>query len=230
MVLKNAAAGRFINIYPKGKDILLPRPISISEINEDGLTLVFGLVGRGTQELAAAQAGDSIRISTPLGNGFDIQRMGFSDEEKHVKQIVLFGGGIGTPPLVELAKQLRLEGCRKIAAVTGFKKDSFLTAELLAAGARVYAALETQGQNVLDKFRQEGLAADYAFACGPLPMLRALAGYFENRTALQVSIEERMGCGYGACAGCVCHTKSGLRRVCCDGPVFMADEVKWNEQ
>lgn len=230
LAAENAAAGKFINIYPQGKDILLPRPISISEIHADGLTLVFGIAGKGTQEFAAMQAGETLRISTPLGNGFDIQHMELYGERRSCGSIVLLGGGIGTPPLVELTKALRSRGHRNIVAVIGFKEEAFLFDELKSHGADVFVALETEGQNVLDRLTQAGLDADYAFACGPLPMLKALAAHFQKENVpLQVSMEERMGCGYGACVGCVCRTHAGQKRVCCDGPVFLADEVKWNE-
>lgn len=224
-VAQSANAGQFVNLYPKSKSTLLPRPISISEIGETTLTLVYGVVGEGTKEFASYQAGDSIRLSTALGTGYQIQ---------DVKTHVLVGGGIGVPPLVELAK--RIEG-EKIA-VLGFRDEPFLVEALEKAGAKVYIATDS-GQagfkgNVVELIKHEGITGDYYYSCGPKPMLRSLASYCESvNTPIQVSLEERMGCGYGACVGCVCKTKDksekgyAHKKVCKDGPVFVGSEVVW---
>ncbi len=226
-VAQAARAGQFVNLYPSSKSTILPRPISISEIGEETITLVYGVVGEGTREFAALKAGDVIRISTPLGNGYDVQ--------KQVKTSVLVGGGIGVPPLVELAKQIPGE---KIA-VLGFREEPFLVETLESLGVKVYVATDSgkvgfKG-NVIDLIKAEGIAGDYFYSCGPKVMLRALADYCESvDVPVQVSLEERMGCGYGACVGCVCKTKAKTekgyeqKKVCKDGPVFLGSEVKWD--
>lgn len=224
-VAKSADVGQFVNLYPKSKSTLLPRPISISEIDEETLTLVYGVVGEGTAEFASYEALDTIRLSTALGTGYKIQE---------VKTHVLVGGGIGVPPLVELAKRIRGE---KIA-VLGFRDEPFLIEELEKAGAKVYVATDSGNYgfkgNVVELIKNEGIKGDYYYSCGPKPMLRALTTYCESiDTPIQVSLEERMGCGYGACVGCVCKTKDKSekgyeqKKVCKDGPVFLGSEVVW---
>lgn len=226
-VAKDARPGQFVNLYPASKSILLPRPISICEIGETTLTLVYGVVGEGTLEFSKLQAGETIRISSSLGNGYSLQ-----DAETSV----LVGGGIGVPPLVELAKQLK---GNKIA-VLGFRDEPFLVEALEALGVKVYVATDSgkvgfKG-NVLELIEKEGIKGDYFYSCGPKVMLRALANYCESKNVpVQVSMEERMGCGYGACVGCVCKTKANTekgiehKKVCKDGPVFLGSEVKWDE-
>ncbi len=227
-VASSARAGQFVNLYPESKSTLLPRPISISEIGEDTITLVYGVVGEGTREFSKLTAGDTIRVSTPLGNGYNVQ--------KEAKVSVLVGGGIGVPPLVELAKQIPGE---KIA-VLGFRDEPFLVETLENLGVKVYIATDSgrvgfKG-NVIDCIKAEGISGDYFYSCGPKVMLRALADYCESvNVPVQVSLEERMGCGYGACVGCVCKTKANnekgfeQKKVCKDGPVFLGSEVKWDE-
>ena len=227
-VAQTARAGQFVNLYPRSKSTILPRPISISEIGEETLTLVYGVVGEGTKEFSQLVAGDTIRISTPLGNGYNVK--------KEVQTSILVGGGIGVPPLVELAKQIPGE---KIA-VLGFREEPFLVDTLESLGVKVYIATDSgkvgfKG-NVLDFIKAEGIKGDYFYSCGPKVMLRALADYCESVSVpVQVSLEERMGCGYGACVGCTCKTKANnekgyeQKKVCKDGPVFLGSEVKWDE-
>lgn len=234
MVIQNkeiaaaASCGQFVNLYPRAKHTLLPRPISISEIGEDIITLVYGVVGEGTKEFSGYQAGETIRLSSAVGIGFKPQP---------AKTAVLVGGGIGVPPLVELAKQLT---CSKIAVI-GFRDEPFLKEELEKAGAKVYIATDSgkvgfKG-NVIELIKAEGIEGDYFYSCGPKVMLRALAAYCEKKNIpVQVSLEERMGCGYGACVGCVCKVKDSEKsagyehkKVCKDGPVFLGSEVVWDE-
>ena len=226
-VAGTAHCGQFVNVYPKSKSTILPRPISISEIGEDTITLVYGVVGEGTREFMQYATGDSIRISTALGNGYTVQKAPVS---------VLVGGGIGVPPLVELAKSIQGE---KIA-VLGFREDPILVETLEQLGVKVYVATDSgkvgfKG-NVIDLIKAEGIKGDYFYACGPKVMLRALAEYCEEKgLPVQVSMEERMGCGYGVCVGCVTKIKADnekgfiLKKVCKDGPVFLGSEVKWDE-
>ena len=226
-VAENAKCGQFVNVYPESKSTLLPRPISICEVGETTITLVYGVVGEGTKEFSKLVTGDTIRISSALGNGYDVQEALVS---------VLVGGGIGVPPLVELAKHIPGE---KIA-VLGFRDEPFLVKELENLGVKVYVATDTgkvgfKG-NVIELIKAEGIKGDYFYSCGPKVMLKALAAYCaEVDVPVQVSLEERMGCGYGACVGCVCKTKANTekgfehKKVCKDGPVFLGSEVKWDE-
>ena len=223
-----ARCGQFINVYPKDASTILPRPISISEVGEETLTIVYSVVGKGTDEFSHYQTGDNIRISTPLGNGYDVV--------EEAKVSVLVGGGIGVPPLVELAKQIKGE---KIA-VLGFREDPILVETLEKLGVKVYIATDSgkvgfKG-NVVELIESEGITGDQFYACGPKVMLRALASHCEKaKVPVQVSMEERMGCGYGVCVGCVVKIKSEdekgytLKKVCKDGPVFLGSEVKWDE-
>ncbi len=225
-VAKDARCGQFVNVYPASKSTLLPRPISISEIGEETITLVYGVVGEGTREFSRLITGDTIRISTALGNGYTVKEAPVS---------VLVGGGIGVPPLVELAKNISGE---KIA-VLGFRETPFLVEALEALGVKVYIATDSgkvgfKG-NVVELIEAEKIEGDYFYSCGPKVMLKALAGYCEAKgVPVQVSLEERMGCGYGACVGCVCKTKASNekgfehKKVCKDGPVFLGNEVKWD--
>lgn len=226
-VAQSAKCGQFVNVYPRSKSTLLPRPISISEIGEGTITLVYGVVGEGTREFSKLITGDSVRISTALGNGYSVQEAEVS---------VLVGGGIGVPPLVELAKNIKGQ---KIA-VLGFREDPILVEALEALGVKVYVATDTgkvgfKG-NVIELIKAEGIKGDYFYACGPKVMLRALSNYCESQNIpIQVSMEERMGCGYGACVGCVCKIKTATekgfehKKVCKEGPVFLGSEVKWDE-
>ncbi|MGL4363483.1 MAG: dihydroorotate dehydrogenase electron transfer subunit [Cellulosilyticaceae bacterium] len=224
-IAENAKPGQFVNIYTKSESMLLPRPISLCEIGKTTVTLVYGVVGKGTKEFATYKAGDSIRISSALGNGYKIQKSDVS---------ILVGGGIGVPPLLELSKHL--EG--KKIAILGFRDEPFLVEELEAQGVTVYVATDSGKAgfkgNVVQLMEKEGIVGDYCYSCGPKPMLRALTDFCESKNMpVQVSLEERMGCGYGACVGCVCKTKTTdekgyeLKKVCKDGPVFLGSEVSW---
>ena len=221
-----AKAGQFISMYTNDSGKLLPRPISICEIDKENkqLRVVYRVTGEntGTEQFSKLVAGDEIEILGPLGNGFPLKE----------KKAFLIGGGIGIPPMLELAKQLNAE--KQI--VVGYRDELFLTKELSENGT-VYVATEdgsagTKG-NVLDAIRENGLTADIIYACGPTPMLRALKTYAEeNDIECYISMEERMACGIGACLACVCkskekdyHTNVHNKRICKDGPVFLATEV-----
>ena len=222
----SAKAGQFISMYTNDSGKLLPRPISICEIDKENkqLRVVYRVTGEntGTEQFSKLVSGDEIEILGPLGNGFPLKE----------KKAFLIGGGIGIPPMLELAKQLDAE--KQI--VVGYRDELFLTEELSENG-EVYVATEdgsagTNG-NVLDAIRENGLTADIMYACGPTPMLRALKTYAEeNNIECYISMEERMACGIGACLACVCkskekdhHTNVHNKRICKDGPVFLATEV-----
>lgn len=220
-----AVPGQFISVYTKDAGKLLPRPISICEIDKANhrLRIVYRVAGGGTEQFSAYGTGDTLEILGPLGNGFPLKE----------KKAFLMGGGIGIPPMVELAKQLSCE-CQIIA---GYRDELFLTEELQKYG-ELYIATEdgsagTKG-NVMDAVAENGLHADIIYACGPKPMLRAIKAYAEEHDIeCYVSMEERMACGIGACLACVCQSKDvddhshvHNKRICKDGPVFLATEVE----
>ena len=227
-IAAQARPGQFVSVYCNDGGHLLPRPISLCEIDQEKgtLHLVYRVVGKGTEMFAALKAGDSVEVLGPLGNGFPM-------EEAEGKRVFLIGGGIGVPPMLETAKQLKGEP----VMVMGYRDELFLTDEMKKAGELVIATEDgsagTKG-NVLDAIRENDLKADMIFACGPKPMLRALKAYgLENNIPCYVSMEERMACGVGACLGCVCqstevddHSQVKNKRVCKDGPVFLSTEVE----
>lgn len=223
-----AVPGQFISVYTKDTGKLLPRPISLCQVDKEKgqLRIVYRVVGAGTSQFSAYQAGDDIEIMGPLGNGFPLERAAG-------KKVFLIGGGIGIPPMLELARQL---DCEK-QAVLGYRDVLFLNDEF-EKFSDVYVATEdgsagTKG-NVLDAIRENGLKADVIFACGPTPMLRALKAYAEeHEIECWLSLEEKMACGIGACLACVCQSKEvdehshvHNKRICKDGPVFLAQEVE----
>ncbi len=222
-----AVPGQFISIYSNSGEKLLPRPISICEIDKEAgsLRVVYRVVGKGTEEFSHLTAGDTVDILGPLGNGFPL-------EEGHA---IVVGGGIGVPPMLELAKQLP----GTVTAVMGYRNDDlFLTEEFTDVAAELVIATDdgsvgTHG-TVVDAIKENELTADVIYACGPKPMLRALAAWAaEEGIKCYVSMEERMACGVGACLGCVCqstevddHSHVKNKRVCADGPVFLSTEIE----
>ncbi len=224
-----AVPGQFISVYSNDGSRLLPRPISLCEIDKEkqALRIVYRVAGKGTAEFAQYNKGDKIEILGPLGNGFPLERA-------EGKKVFLIGGGIGIPPMVELSKQLPGEK----TVIAGYRDDKLFLKEELEQNAAFYAATEdgsagTKG-NVLDSVRENKLVADVIYACGPTPMLRALKAYAQERDIeCWISMEERMACGIGACLACVCQSKEvdehshvHNKRVCKDGPVFLATEVE----
>lgn len=226
---KEAVPGQFIGVYPKDKSTLLPRPISICETDKErgALRLVYRIAGKGTEEFSGYGAGGSVEILGVLGNGFPLEKA------PEGGTAFLIGGGIGVPPVLELAKRLPCE--KKI--VVGYRdSDTFLREELEKYG-QLYIASEDGSVgikgNVMDAIRENGLKADILYACGPMPMLRAVKDYAQKTgIPAYISLEERMACGVGACLGCVCkttrrdaHSHVNNARICTDGPVFEAGEV-----
>lgn len=224
-IAKEAKAGQFVSVYSKDGSKLLPRPISLCEVEKvtGSIRLVYRVVGFGTKEFSRLRAEDTVEVMGPLGNGFD----------KKDKKAILIGGGIGIPPMLQLAKELK---CEK-SIVVGFRDETFLMEDLEKHGM-VYVASEdgntgVQG-NVLDAIREYGIKGDIIYACGPTPMLRAIKEYaLANDFEAQLSLEEKMACGIGACLACVCQSKEvdehshvHNKRICKDGPVFDAREVE----
>ncbi len=219
-----AKPGQFISLYSADKAHLLPRPISICEAEgEKGtLRIVYRVVGYGTDEFSHMGAGDRVKVTGPLGNGYTLKD----------KEAILVAGGIGIPPMLDLAKRLDV----KKTIVLGYRDERFLDKEFEAYGKVILATEDgsagTKG-NVLDAIREQQVKGDIIYACGPTPMLRALKAYaMEEGLEAQISLEEKMACGIGACLACVCrstetdgHSLVHNKRICKDGPVFDAREV-----
>lgn len=214
--------GQFVDIALDGH--YLRRPISVCDYDSGTLTLIYKVVGEGTDRMSRMTEGAQLDLLTGLGNGFDTSMPS--------QRPLLVGGGVGVPPLYNLAKKLIAEA-KPVRVVLGFNTVSevFYEAEFRALGCRVTVATAdgTLGEKgfVTTALAHEGIDFDYFYACGPLPMLRALCDA-TGEIPGQLSFEERMGCGFGACMGCTCRTRSGYKRVCKEGPVFTKDEVVWS--
>lgn len=212
------APGQFVNIKLSG--LYLRRPISVCDVEGDVLTILYKVVGQGTEAMAAMQEG-ALDILTGLGNGYDTSVSGAKP--------LLLGGGVGVPPMYGLCKKLVEEG-KKVRAVLGFntKDEIFYEAEFKALG------VETVVTTVDGSYGQKGFVTDamgedytYFYTCGPEPMLKAV--YKSTKTEGQLSFEERMGCGFGACMGCSCKTIYGNKRICKEGPVLRKEEILWEK-
>ena len=225
-IADEARPGQFISVYSQDGSRLLPRPISICEADPDEgrLRIVYRIAGKGTDEFSKYVSGDPIDIMGPLGNGFP----------QEGENVFLIGGGIGVPPMLEMAKQLN---CEK-QIILGYRDENLFLRDEFEAYGEVFVATEdgsvgTKG-NVLDAIREQNLTADVIYACGPTPMLRALKAYAaEHGIECWLSLEEKMACGVGACLACVCkskevdgHSHVHNKRICKDGPVFKAEEVE----
>lgn len=248
-IAKGARPGQFVNVYCRDGSRLLPRPISVCETKKEkgALRIVYRVAGKGTEEFSRLRAGDAVAVLGPLGNGFPLNvceaGTGTADNigtdtktgtAGNGRKAFLIGGGIGIPPMLELAKRL---SCEK-EIVLGYRDNEIFLAEEFSPHGRVTIATEDGSAgvrgNVLDAIRENGLKADVLFACGPKPMLKAVKAFAaEAGVEAWLSLEERMACGVGACLGCVCkskeideHTFVHNKRVCKDGPVFRAEEVE----
>ncbi len=213
-------AGQFVNIALDG--LFLRRPISVCDYDEHSLKIIYKIVGKGTAQMATLKPNTELDLLTGLGNGFDTK----TDCQKPL----LVGGGVGVPPLYHLAKKLIAQG-KRVSVVLGFNSadEVFYADEFEALGANVYLATADGSRGckgfVTDAISENKIDFDYFYACGPLPMLRAL--YEATDTDGEMSFEERMGCGFGACMGCTCKTKNGHKRLCKEGPVLKKDEIVW---
>lgn len=212
------APGQFVNLTVEG--CYLRRPISVYDWDENTITIIYKVVGEGTEKMAQWEAGYKCDVLTGLGNGFDMSKSG--DEP------VLIGGGVGIPPMFGLAKRLIAKG-KKVKVILGFNKESeiFCKNEFEAIGAETYVTT-VDGSVGIKGFVTDALkdmTYSYFYTCGPMPMFKAI----ENTavTSGQYSFEERMGCGFGACMGCSCKTKYGNKRICKDGPVLEREEIIW---
>ena len=212
------APGQFVNIQLEG--LFLRRPISVCDVERDVLTIIYKVIGKGTEAMSKMEGG-KLDILTGLGNGYDLTAAGDNP--------VLLGGGVGVPPMYLLAKKLVAAG--KIPTVIlGFnkKEEVFYEEEFKALGCKVLVTT-VDGSYGIQGFVTDALkAVEYThfFTCGPEPMLKAV--YRATNTSGQMSFEERMGCGFGACMGCSCQTLTGYKRICKDGPVMWKEEIKWD--
>ena len=213
-------AGQFVEIALDG--LYLRRPISVCNYEEGSLTIIYKVVGKGTDLMSQMAEGTELDVLTGLGNGFDT--------EHNCEKPLLVGGGVGVPPLYRLTRDLIAHG-KEVTVVLGFNTEAeiFYAEKFEALGAKVIVATADGSQGVkgfvTDAIRESGVEADYFYSCGPLPMLKALCNSLDIDG--EVSLEERMGCGFGICMGCSIHTTKGAKRVCKDGPVFKKEEVIW---
>ena len=214
------AAGQFVNIQLEG--LYLRRPISVCEVDGDVLTIVYKAVGKGTEQMSRMQAGEKLDVLTGLGNGYDLTVSG--------EKPVLLGGGVGVPPMYELAKRLINQG-KQVTVILGFntKAELFYEEEFKTLGARVMVTT-VDGSYGIKGFVTDalkGIDYTYFYTCGPEPMLKAV--YRASNTSGQMSFEKRMGCGFGACMGCSCKTLTGYKRICKEGPVMMKEDILWED-
>ena len=214
------ASGQFVNIQLDG--LFLRRPISICDYDDETFTIIYKVVGKGTEAMAAMAPGTKLDILTGLGNGYDISLVG--------EKPVLMGGGIGVPPMYNLAKKLLAAG-KEIQVILGFNTASevFYEEEFKALGCSVTVTTVDGSYGVKGFITTplENMDYDYFCTCGPEPMLKAV--YKATKTPGQMSFEERMGCGFGACMGCSCKTLTGYKRICKEGPVMMKEEILWED-
>ncbi len=213
------AAGQFINIKLDG--CYLRRPISVCDVSGDCVTVIYKVVGKGTELMSTYAAGTELDVLTGLGNGYDLSLC--------KENALLLGGGVGVPPLYLLAKRLKAEG-KSVCAVLGFNTadEVFYENEFKALGCDV-TVTTADGSRGVKGFVTDALPKnyDYFYCCGPEPMLKAV--YKKTVTSGQFSFEERMGCGFGACMGCSCKTITGNKRICKDGPVLKKEEILWED-
>ena len=211
------APGQFVNIKLEG--LFLRRPISVCDWDESGLTIIYKVVGKGTEQMSKMHEGEELDVLTGLGNGFDVEKCG--------EKTLVIGGGVGVPPMYGLAKAL-LKAGRKPVAILGFNKSTeiFYEEEFKALGIETIVTT-VDGSYGVKGFVTDALPENYDFfcTCGPEPMLKAV--YNATKTSGLCSFEERMGCGFGACMGCSCETKYGNKRICKDGPVLEKEEIIW---
>ena len=212
------ASGQFVNIQLEG--LFLRRPISVCDYDAETLTIVYKVVGKGTAAMSRMVPGQALDVLTGLGNGYDLSLAG--------EKPVLLGGGVGVPPMYNLAKKLRAMGL-EVQVILGFntKSEIFYEEEFKALGCQVTVTTVdgSYGTKGFVTTALETMDYTYFYTCGPEPMLKAV--YRASRTSGQMSFEERMGCGFGACMGCSCKTLTGYKRICKEGPVMKKEEILW---
>lgn len=216
--VEGVKAGQFINIKIDG--FYLRRPISVCEIISGGLKIIYKIVGKGTEVLSRMKTGEKLDVLIGLGNGYDLSLSG--------DKPLLIGGGVGVPPMYELCKQLIAKG-KAVTVILGFnaKSEVFYEKEFESLGAKVIVTT-ADGSYGIKGFvtdAMKGLDYSYFYTCGPEPMLKAV--HKQSTTGGEMSFEERMGCGFGACMGCSCKTLTGNKRICKEGPVLKKGEILW---
>lgn len=213
------APGQFVNIKIDG--LFLRRPISVCDRTDNELTIIYKVVGKGTDEMSRMQDGTVLDVLTGLGNGYDLTLCG--------EKPLLLGGGVGVPPMYMLAKQLIEQG-KSVSVILGFntKSEVFYESEFKTLGCDV-TVITVDGSYGKKGFVTDALPENYSYfyCCGPEPMLKAV--FKATETSGQFSFEERMGCGFGACMGCSCKTVTGYKRICKDGPVLKKEEILWED-
>ena len=212
--------GQFVNVKLDG--LYLRRPISVCDRTENELTLIYKVVGKGTEKMQAMKGGEELDLLLGLGNGYNVDNAGDSP--------LLVGGGVGVPPLYLLAKELIKKG-KNVTVILGFntKSEIFFEEEFRALGAKVIVST-VDGSYGVKGFvtnAMEGINYTYFYSCGPEPMLKAL--FYATNISGELSFEERMGCGFGACMGCSCKTIYGNKRICKEGPVLKKEEILWQK-
>jgi len=225
-VAANVLPGQFAMVYLPNGQLLLPRPISICDAVDGQLRFVYHVVGMGTKVMSKFNPGELVQILAPLGKGFYTKHRG---ARTPLKKVALVGGGIGTPPLLLLAKTLKSEGSQ-VDAYLGFRSDTILTYDFENVVDNLYIATDNGNTghhgNVLEVLKSQQSCYDEFLACGPRPMLNALASYAHSKkTPCQLSMEERMACGLGTCVGCVLDANGTYQKICTEGPVFYSDDI-----
>ena len=214
------ASGQFVNIRLDG--FYLRRPISVCDVRGDELTLIYKVVGKGTEVMARTEAGATWQVLTGLGNGYDLSLSGDSP--------LLIGGGAGVPPMYLLCRRLVAEG-KKCSVILGFgsKDEVFYEEKFKELGADVYVTTVdgSYGTRGFVTDAMDSVEYTHFYTCGPEPMLKAI--YAKSKTGGSFSFEERMGCGFGACMGCSCKTVTGYKRICKEGPVMQKEDILWEK-
>lgn len=213
-------AGQFVNIKLDG--FFLRRPISVCDCSAGEMLIIYKVVGKGTEKMSAMEKGEQLDILTGLGNGYDLT--------VKTERPVLIGGGVGVPPLYKLAKELKKQG-KRVSVILGFNSENeiFFEDEFKEIADRVLICT-ADGSYGIKGFVTDAIKDidfDYFFTCGPEPMFKALESTIDKGISGQMSFEQRMGCGFGACMGCSCKTLTGNKRICREGPVLFREEIIW---
>ncbi|RSX56005.1 2-polyprenylphenol hydroxylase [Bifidobacterium dolichotidis] len=226
-IAEHAQPAQFVNLYLPDPLHTAPRPFGVSEVNGEEVSLIFAVVGVGTERFAQLQPGDTVDVLGPLGRPFNLEQSG---------HYVLVGGGLGVPPLIKAAQDLSRRADVQCTAVFGYRDDHFADEYVKRYADFAFSIDESEGNviTLLDRIeaRHAGQrsAQPKILVCGPLGMMKAVAAWTSRRNlSCQLSMEQRMGCGYGTCVVCTVDTKYGRKKVCSDGPVFNAQDMGWNE-